>query len=107
MPQISARGSLTEADLLPVARYATWNRSAATKVLFSLGCFLVLLGVVNLFIGQSGNAVVPILLGLSWTLYLFLAPKLSIKKQLKSAAHVSQEGTYEFGDAEFNISRPS
>jgi hypothetical protein len=68
---------------------------------------LVLLGISNVLMGMAGNAVVPILLGLLWIAYVIASPKLSIRKQLKTFPHVTEEGIYEFDEAHFTIARPS
>ena len=86
------QGSLTESDLLSAARYTAWNRSIHMKIMLALGCVLMLIGVVTIVVGQAGYAVVPLLVGGFYTAYFFGSPKLSVKKQLKASAHVSQEG---------------
>jgi hypothetical protein len=77
------------------------------KIMLLLGCFMVLIGISSIAVGQTGNAVVPLLLGTFFSAYFFISPQLSVKKQMKSSAHVSQEGRYEFGSDHFSINRPS
>jgi hypothetical protein len=91
-PLLLVQGSLTESDLLSAARYTAWNRSIHMKIMLALGCVLMLIGVVTIVVGQAGYAVVPLLVGGFYTAYSFGSPKLSVKKQLKASAHVSQEG---------------
>lgn len=92
---------------MPIARYTAWNRSVNMKIMLGLGSVLILIGVASVLTGQAGNGVVPILLGSFYTGYLFLSPALSVKKQWKAAAHLSQEGIYDFDDHQFSIKRPS
>jgi hypothetical protein len=106
-PILLVQGSLTESDLLSVARYTAWNRSIGMKIMLALACLMMLIGIATVVMGQPGNAVVPLLLGGFYSAYFFVSPKLSVKKQMKSSAHVSQEGRYEFGTDHFSINRPS
>ena len=107
MEPLSVQGSLTESDLLSVARYTVWNRSIGMKIMLALACLMILIGIATIAMGQAGNAVVPLLLGGFYSAYFFVSPKLSVKKQMRASAHVSQEGRYEFGTDHFSISRPS
>ena len=106
-PLLLVQGTLTESDLLSVARYTTRNRSVAMKIMLGLACLMVLIGLSSIAMGQAGNAVVPIFLGTFYGVFFFISPKLSVKKQMKASAHVSQEGRYEFGGDHFSINRPS
>ena len=105
-PLLLFQGSLTESDLLSAARYASWNRSIHMKIMLVLGCLLMLIGIVAIVLGPAGYAVVPLLVGGFYTAYFFGSPRLSVKKQMKVSAHVSQEGRYEFTSDRFSINRP-
>ena len=106
-PLLLVQGTLTESDLLSVARYTARNRSVAMKIMLGLACLMVLIGVASIAMGQAGNSVVPVLLGTFYMTFFFVSPKLSVKKQMKASAHMSQEGRYEFGSDHFSINRPS
>lgn len=62
-PLLLVQGSLTESDLLSVARYTAWNRSTGMKIMLSLACLMMLAGIGAIVTGQAGNAVVPLLAG--------------------------------------------
>ena len=106
-PLLLVQGSLTESDLLSAARYTAWKRSTGMKIMLALACLMMLIGIATIAMGQAGNAVVPLLLGGFYTAYFFASPKVSIKKQMRTSAHLSQEGRYEFASDHFSISRPS
>src|SRR4051812_37422010 len=107
MSPLMVRGTLNKADLLPIARYAAWNRTWVLKVFLGIGCVQLLAGIAGVVVGLAGNAVVSLLLGSLFTAYSFFAPSLSIKNQMKVAGHLSEEATYEFDEAQFRIARPS
>lgn len=104
---ISAQGTLTEADLLPIARYTVWNRSIQLRVLFCIGCFCIVASLFNLATGQLVTAIAPFFLGLFWTGYLFVLPKRIIRKQLRTSPFITELGAYEFDESQFTIARPS
>jgi len=106
-PLVCVQGTLKASDLLSAAHYVTWKRSASMKLMLALGCLTLLVGIAGLARGQRLGAVIPLLLGAFYLGYLFLSPWLTIRRQMKSAPHLSQVGRYEFGANEFSISRPS
>jgi YcxB-like protein len=107
MLPLSIQGTLNEADLLPVARYTAWNRSPPLKILFCIGCLMVLVGFGGLFTGSGPSAYGTLVLGSIYIAFLWASPKLSIKKQLKASAQISEEGVYQFDEGSFSIARPS
>jgi hypothetical protein len=107
MAILSVRGKLSEADLLPAARYGTRHRATSLKVMLWVGCVLLLAGVGSLAMGQWSNAVVPILLGSFYAGYVLTTPRRTVRKQLKSAVHMAEEATYDFDHERFTITRPS
>jgi hypothetical protein len=77
------------------------------KILLAIACFMMLAGVGGIVLGEIGNAIVPLLLGGFYAAYFSLSPRLSVRKQMKAWAYLSQEGRYEFGRDRFSIDRPS
>ena len=91
--------------MLPVARYTVWNRSWAMKYIFYLGIAIFLMGIATWAL--SGDFSAGPFVGLFLASYPLIAPKLSVRSALKSAAYVSEEGAYEFEESRFTIARPS
>ena len=102
---IAVKGSLVEADMLPVARYTVWNRSWAMKYIFYGGIAIVVAGISTWVL--SGEFTPAPFVGLLLGFYPLITPRLSVKSAIKSAPYVSEEGIYEFEESKFTIGRPS
>lgn len=94
-------------DLLPVAHYAVSNRSPILKALFAVGCVLILAAIGFLGAGLTHFGSAAGMVGLFLVLYVRILPQQAIDKHMKSHAHVSEEGRYNFNAAQFTIDRPS